>query len=635
MKFDVYTIKHLGLQMYSTLPSVIGELVANSWDANATSVFITIPQGTIKESLSEIVILDNGTGMSDGDLRNKFCICGRDRRLDEESDETPLPFRRKIMGRKGIGKFSAFGIAGEIEVESVKDGQVSRFRMNYSEMLKREADREIEFPALEPSGTLDEGTKMTLRYIKKFKSRPIQIDPLKRRLARRFTVIGPDDNFGVRINDCTISVEDRDLKQFLDKDRNDNLYIWEYTNQEIEPESGWTVSGWIGALDRTAAERDNIDRGIALIARGKLVQEPFFFDAIVGQQYALSYLIGELHVEFVDNEEDTIGTSRNSLVWETEANSTLKKWGQKEVNKIARDWAGRRSQDKEQKLKEHELYWQFRNKAEEIGQARAVKLADKLVRQAIQGNPTAETDEIEPVIRTALDFLEFDAYWEIMEAVTEAELDDPVTLMNLFREWQIVEAREMSRVTEGRISTIEKFQRLIEINAMEVPTLHNFLKEFPWVIDPMWTLVADEVYFSELLREKFPESDEVPESDRRIDFLCVTESDNLVAVEIKRPHLRASKKELNQIEDYVIFLRSHVSTTSDPNYRYTNVIGYLICGDVVTTPEVREKTKNLEGARIYIRKYSDLLANVKRTHKQFLERYESLRKAKRGNTTSG
>ena len=47
MEFDVGTIKHLGLQMYSTLPPVIGELVANGWDANATKVEITIPETPI------------------------------------------------------------------------------------------------------------------------------------------------------------------------------------------------------------------------------------------------------------------------------------------------------------------------------------------------------------------------------------------------------------------------------------------------------------------------------------------------------------------------------------------------------------------------------------------------------------
>ena len=73
MEFDVYTIKHLGLQMYSTLPPVIGELVANGWDANATKVDITIPAtDRINEQTSEIVISDDGIGMSDEDIRRKI-----------------------------------------------------------------------------------------------------------------------------------------------------------------------------------------------------------------------------------------------------------------------------------------------------------------------------------------------------------------------------------------------------------------------------------------------------------------------------------------------------------------------------------------------------------------------------------
>ena len=80
MEFDVATIKHLGLQMYSTLPPVIGELVANAWDANATKVEITIPEGQINDLTSEIIIKDNGLGMSDEDVRAKYLIIGRDRR---------------------------------------------------------------------------------------------------------------------------------------------------------------------------------------------------------------------------------------------------------------------------------------------------------------------------------------------------------------------------------------------------------------------------------------------------------------------------------------------------------------------------------------------------------------------------
>ena len=628
MEFDIGTIKHLGLQMYSTLPPVIGELVANGWDANASKVEITIPDTPLDPSTSEIVISDDGIGMSDQDVRNKYMITGRDRRESEKSDETPKPLKRKVMGRKGIGKFSSFGIAKEIEIESVQDGETSRFIMNYDKMIEQAAERSVDFQALPTTGTVSNGTKITLRKFTKFNSRRIPIDRLRRGLARRFSVIGGQSDFEIVINGSPISPQERDLSALLDKDADGNRYIWNYEDVRIKDDEDWTVSGWIGALDRTSPNLDGIDRGIALMARGKLVQEPFVFEAIVGQQYALSYIIGELHVEFVDDTEDTIGTNRNALVWDTEANAALKEWGRKEVNRIAREWANKRGDDNRRSLEQNELYQNFKRRAGETGNNRAQNLADQLVRQTVEKNPTATFEELEPIIQISLDFLEFDAFWEIASDLVEADLHDTGKILDLFREWQVVEAKEMAKVTQGRITTIEKLQNLIERNALEVPTLHNFLKEFPWVIDPRWTLVDDEVRYSDILRRQFPEPADLPAKDRRIDFLCVRESTNLVVVEIKRPNLRASMNELNQIERYVSFVRDHVARTTDPEYRYENVMGYLLCGNTVDTFEVRGKRDNLAKAQIYVKLYSDLLDMAQRIHKKFIIRYNQLKEAK-------
>ena len=628
MEFDIGTIKHLGLQMYSTLPPVIGELVANGWDANASKVEITIPDTPLDPGTSEIVISDDGIGMSDQDVRGKYMITGRDRRESEKSDETPKPLKRKVMGRKGIGKFSSFGVAKEIEIESVQDVETSRFIMNYDKMIEQAAERSVDFQALPTTGTVSNGTKITLRKFTKFNSRRIPIDRLRKGLARRFSVIGGQSDFEIVINGSPISPQERDLSALLDKDADGNRYIWNYEDVRIKDDEDWTVSGWIGALDRTTPNLDGIDRGIALMARGKMVQEPFVFEAIVGQQYALSYIIGELHVEFVDDTEDTIGTNRNALVWDTEANTALKEWGRQEVNRIAREWANKRGDDNRRMLEENELYQNFKRQASETGNNRAQQLADQLVRQTIEKNPTAAFEELEPIIQMSLDFLEFDAFWEIASDLAEADLHNTGEILNLFREWQVVEAKEMAKVTQGRITTIEKLQNLIERNALEVPTLHNFLKEFPWVIDPRWTLVDDEVRYSDILREQFREPADLPEKDRRIDFLCVRESTNLVVVEIKRPNLRASMNELNQIERYVSFVRDHVARTTDPEYRYENVMGYLLCGNTVDTFEVRGKRDNLAKAQIYVKLYSDLLDMAQRIHKKFIIRYNQLKEAK-------
>jgi RecB family endonuclease NucS len=630
MQFDIGTIKHLGVQMYSTLPPVIAELVSNAWDAESPQVEIVVPNEPVTGG-TELTVTDYGTGMRDSDVRNAYLVIGRDRRK-EENRQTTLNLNRPIIGRKGIGKFSAFGVANEIEIETVRDGQTSHFVMNYDKLAESAERREISLPPLEPTGTVAKGTRITLRQIRKYRNRAINIHQLRRGLARRFSIIGAEHNFEVIINGQPITPDERDLQLLLDVDSTGNKYLWEYKNVEIKAGTGWIVNGWIGAMRRTAAPTEGIQQGIAIMARGKLVQEPFFFNATTGQQYALAYLVGELSAEFVDGIEDGIGTTRNQLVWDTEANQALLEWGVKEINRVTREWSEKRKVDNETELAKNPLYLKFLQEAGKFDDSLIKKTADTLIRKVITSNLIEDTKAQEPVIQMCLDFMEFDAFTELADQLAGADLANVPKIVNLFREWEIVEAKEMMRVTRGRITTIEKLQRLIEENALEVPTLHQFLKEFPWVLDPRWTLIADEKTYSQLLREEYPEDNSTLEEDRRIDFLCVREGNNLVVVEIKRPKSRVSKKELAQIEDYVIFLREHVKKTTDPELRIDEVTGYLLCGDVVNTDYARGKRQNLQEAKIYVRRYSDLLEMVKKNHAEFLTRYDQLRKAKQDKT---
>lgn len=358
-----------------------------------------------------------------------------------------------------------------------------------------------------------------------------------------------------------------------------------------------------------------------------MVQEPFLFHAVVGQQYALSYLVGELHAEFVDDAEDTIGTSRNTLVWDTEANGRLMEWGKRTLNKIAREWARRRSEDRSRLVKESTAYREFKERARNNRDDRAMTLADRLVSQTISKNLTSDDQEVERTIESALNFLEFNSFAAITKDLVEADLADVHKIIDLFQQWEVVEAMEMSRVTKGRVETIAKLQALIEgEDTLEVPTLHRFLRDFPWVIDPRWSLVGDEVRYSSLLRKMFPEAPDRPEVDRRIDFLCVQERDTLIVVEIKRPKYRASEKDLKQLEDYVLFMRDQVEQTNEPEWSARTVVGYLLCGAVVKDGIVRQRMESMKKSQIFVRTYADMLASVQRLHGEFVRRYEELRR---------
>jgi HSP90 family molecular chaperone len=116
LSVDLQVLKHLGIGLYSNLPSVVSEMVANAYDADATEVDIAI-QG------DSIVIKDNGLGMNIEDANKKFLTVGYDKRKNEKNVEgkvlTPK-FSRLPMGRKGIGKLSTFAIANTVKVESIK-----------------------------------------------------------------------------------------------------------------------------------------------------------------------------------------------------------------------------------------------------------------------------------------------------------------------------------------------------------------------------------------------------------------------------------------------------------------------------------------------------------------------------------
>lgn len=135
MTFDPNTIEHLGVRMYSTLPPVLAELIANSYDADAENIKLNLKDDTANK---EIIIEDDGVGMSFDDINSKFLRIGRNRR-DDDGDHASAK-GRKAIGKKGLGKLSFFGISHEIEIATKKDGKLNVFIMRWEDI--KGADKE-------------------------------------------------------------------------------------------------------------------------------------------------------------------------------------------------------------------------------------------------------------------------------------------------------------------------------------------------------------------------------------------------------------------------------------------------------------------------------------------------------------
>jgi hypothetical protein len=234
------------------------------------------------------------------------------------------------MGRKGIGKLSLFSIARHIEVFSIRTGDRQAFTMDIEDIKSHISKNETEYspPPISLAqfpADLVQGTRIVLSQPKKRLHRTAK--SLRVRLARRFSVLGPDHHFQVSIDDVPVSIEDRGYFTRLQ-------YIWHYgesgkhaaslsKNLEEQEERAseivvkWddssvtkhSVQGWIGTVGDSGDLRDdeeNLNK-IVVMVRGKLAQEDILEEFNEGRLFT-KYLIGEIHADFLDLDDKEDGT---------------------------------------------------------------------------------------------------------------------------------------------------------------------------------------------------------------------------------------------------------------------------------------------------------------------------------------
>ena len=91
MTISRLTVDKLGVKLYDRVSAVIAELVANSYDADATKVEVVTPMdellatksgGVLKDKGYTIEVRDNGVGMTPDEV-NEFYLVPRQSTLDE------------------------------------------------------------------------------------------------------------------------------------------------------------------------------------------------------------------------------------------------------------------------------------------------------------------------------------------------------------------------------------------------------------------------------------------------------------------------------------------------------------------------------------------------------------------------
>src|SRR5262249_15162917 len=104
-------------ETYHSSEAALKELVDNAWDADAEHVWIRLPEVL---SGDPIVVSDDGSGMTELEVRAEYLRVARDRRT--QAGDRSAKFGRKIKGRKGIGKFAGLVAARRMVVSTIARG---------------------------------------------------------------------------------------------------------------------------------------------------------------------------------------------------------------------------------------------------------------------------------------------------------------------------------------------------------------------------------------------------------------------------------------------------------------------------------------------------------------------------------
>jgi hypothetical protein len=552
-------VKHLGLQMYTSPTRALAELISNAWDAESTEVHVKIPLGQEFCEDSVIEVADTGIGMTFDECRDEYLIVGRDRRKEE--GEMSKNGKRCIQAHKGLGKLAGFGIANLIEVHTVKDKWLTRFSMDYEKIEKAKLAADCRLDVIEDRKTKERnGTKIILRRIKL--NNAILKERFFSSMARRFSIFS--DTFKVFINEELLEKKEMPLEFRFPTGEGK----W---NSESIPGCG-EIKWWMGFTKEPI--KDEISQGISIISRGKIAQEPWFFQLTGGlwAQHGKEYMTGEVIVEEIDGVEDLISTDRSTARWSHPKLIPVVEWGQAKIKELIKEWAKKRSEKKLEKLKERIRYAEIINKYQPREQTEIKYVFEKLASSPTLGDVK--------IYQISLSFLKAFQNEHVMSLIREMDTmapDAQEEIWSLINEYDILEAIDTFQKLKARRDIIKKLSEMIDQGAAERPDMQDFIKNHRWIIEPSFEYLRPETSLDKILVKEFHLAPtKSPDGKKIPDFFCLGDLKSIVIVELKRPGRAIPKAELDKARDYVFFLREWAKKTSDSKYKYSDVSGRVI-----------------------------------------------------------
>ena len=680
MPISRLTVDKLGVKLYDRVSAVIAELISNAYDADATKVVVRAPMGqflatraggSISDKGFEIKVIDNGSGMTPGQtggMQQFFLVVGAERRNDRRRGAVSPKYQRKVMGRKGVGKLAPFGICKVIEVissggEKIERGgekgfPTSHVIMNYDDIMAEDVDKADQYQP--ETGELDDtirgstGTEIIMRQFN-FRRVP-EIEDLSRQIAQRFGI--GSENWKITLQDNVKTSGDVDYSRTVGAfgvetmpntrigfqyDGEASKVVGPDGNVISDLNSGfeysgqfYPIAGWVAYAKHPY--KDDLMAGVRIYCRGKIAAQTSVFGrsaGFTGEHNVRSYLVGELHADWLDEDDDLIQTDRRDILWSDELGAAFEKWGQRIVQRIgtlSRDPMRKAALDMffETGQVEERVRDAYPSNNEEPIRKQAVEVAKTFGRTVSRSN-AEDREMVKDLVDLSITLAPHVTLDGMMRKAAEQTETPLAALSAILRTARIAELSSFGRIAQDRLKVIDRLETLKDHTETKEDSLQNLIEDAPWLINPEWAPVVKnqalgtlrrefEKYYSKQTGETITLSD-FEDPNRRPDFVLSSQEGIVQIIEIKKPGHRLKNEEMDRIVSYHDNVRSFLREEGNQEISkfYKDFHITLVCDEIALTGSQQAAYEGyLASGKLTHLNWRSFLARTQVVHQDFL-----------------
>lgn len=574
---DDYLVRTLG-NIARDPDYALTELVANAWDAGATSVQIRIPI----EVGQQIVISDNGHGMTCDQFKQRWMKLGYQREKHQgKRVEFPIGVdggSRRAYGRNGVGRHAMLCFCDHYTVRTKRDGRQSSFGVRLSS-----GDHPF---VIDSERTEDKAGHGTTLQGKVDRNLP-DADEIRETISARFI---HDPRFQISVNGEALS-----LASHPGADEPIKISIEGFGDIEVI------------VLDTAKSARTKQKQGFAFWVQGRLVGEPSWTLANVtpidarttfGRRFTILVKCDWMESELEQDWSGFRKGQKRSALYDALADFALSKYRDYSRDKV--------DETKRKALKDNlpDIRTLNESAKDEIVQ---------FVEAVVEREPTINSESLSTAVQAVINLQQTKSGQRLLKTLSSLPSDDVEALDRLLAEWSAQDALTVLDEIDRRIATITAIELLsTRHDTDELHTLHPLVTESRWLFGPEFesSEYASNLSLKNAVNKVFgvgSSYENYPNWRKRPDLLMLADStisavgledtdpDGLVQtrrvllLELKKGDSRIGREELNQAEKYLDEIRDcgHISGTF-----FTNC---FVIGDKVNSSITLEKSLKGDG----------------------------------------